>query len=183
MLRPMPSPADLELVLRALSYAAHQHRDQRRKGASAVPYINHPLAVAALIAQTGGVTDPHVLAAAALHDTIEDTGASREELARLFGEEVAALVEEVTDDKRQPKAERKRRQVEHAPHLTPKARLIKLADKICNLRDVVADPPADWPLARRQEYFDWARQVVDGIRGSNAALEAAFDQVCARRPA
>jgi guanosine-3',5'-bis(diphosphate) 3'-pyrophosphohydrolase len=173
--------ADTALILRATAFAADKHRNQRRKDAEASPYINHPVALANLLAQTG-ISDTTVLAAALLHDTIEDTDATAEELTRAFGGEIAAVVLEVTDDKSLPKAERKRRQVEHAPHLSVPAKLVKLADKICNLRDVSQSPPKDWPLERKREYFDWARQVVDGLRGAHAGLEKLFDIEYARRP-
>ena len=173
---------DLALLLRSLAFAAHMHRDQRRKDAEASPYINHPIALAEVLALEGGVGDVEVLAAALLHDTIEDTAATDEELRTQFGARVADIVAEVTDDKCLPKAERKRAQIEHAAQLSPGARLVKLADKICNLRDVAERPPAKWDLARRREYFDWARQVVERLRGSHPRLEAAFDEAYARRP-
>jgi guanosine-3',5'-bis(diphosphate) 3'-pyrophosphohydrolase len=171
-----------QLLLRAVTFAAEKHKNQPRKNAGGTPYINHPLAVAELLANEGGVDDVTVLVAAVLHDTIEDTSTTRDELEHLFGPEVAGVVAEVTDDKSVPKAERKRRQVEHAPHLSPAAKLVKLADKISNVRDVADDPPKDWPLARRQEYFSWAKSVVDGLRGVNEPLESMFDQLYARRP-
>jgi GTP diphosphokinase / guanosine-3',5'-bis(diphosphate) 3'-diphosphatase len=177
-----PSEGNLDLIIRAAHFAAHKHRDQRRKDASATPYINHPLSVAHVLWKEGRVRDPRILAAGLLHDTIEDTRTTRAELRKAFGATVAVVVSEVTDNKRLHKLTRKRLQIEHAPHLSPSAKLVKLADKICNLRDVVASPPADWTLARRRAYFDWAKQVVDGLRGSNKALERAFDRVYRRKP-
>lgn len=176
------SKCDFALVLHAASFAAAKHRDQRRKGAEAAPYINHPLDVAALLAIVGQVDDPVVLAAALLHDTVEDTAATPVELREQFGPEVAALVAEVTDDKTLKKAVRKRHQVEHAAQASTGARLIKLGDKISNLRDIGSAPPKDWPLDRQQEYFDWAKSVVDQVRGTNAALEALFDESFKLRP-
>ena len=173
---------DVEMVLRAASFAAMKHRDQRRKDQAATPYINHPLALATILASEGGVPDPATLAAALLHDTIEDTETTEGELAQAFGPEVAGLVAEVTDDKAIPKVDRKRLQVEHAAHLSPKAKLVKLADKIANLRDVAQSPPVGWPLQRRRDYFDWARSVIDRLRGVDARLEALFDVACAARP-
>ena len=167
--------SELGLLLRALSFAAHKHRDQRRKDVQASPYINHPIALADVLVNEGGVTDVEVLCAALLHDTVEDTATTHEELVDAFGARVARIVAEVTDDKTLPKADRKRLQVEHAARLSPEAKLVKLADKICNLRDVAERPPASWDLARRREYFDWAKQVVDGLRGAHPRLEAAFD--------
>src|SRR5512135_2066956 len=166
-----PDPG-LALLFKALAFAAHKHRDQRRKDAEASPYINHPIALAEVLAGEGAVADPEVLAAALLHDTIEDTATTAEELRAEFGERIAAMVEEVTDDKALPKAERKRLQIEHAPTLSRGAKLVKLADKICNLRDVADRPPAKWDLQRRQEYFEWAKQVIDGLRGIHPALES-----------
>ena len=173
---------DVQFVLRALSFAAHKHRDQRRKDANASPYINHPIALAGCLAQEGGVAEATVLVSALLHDTVEDTETSLVELEEQFGSRVGGIVMEVTDDKSLPKEERKRLQVEHAKHISREAKLVKLADKICNLRDVAMTPPADWDLARRQEYFDWAKRVVNGLRGVSVPLEAAFDAAFARRP-
>jgi guanosine-3',5'-bis(diphosphate) 3'-pyrophosphohydrolase len=171
----------IALILHATAFAADKHRKQRRKDEEASPYINHPVALANLLAQAG-ICDTTVLAAALLHDTIEDTDATAEELMGAFGQEITAVVLEVTDDKSLPKAERKRLQVEHAPHLSGSAKLVKLADKICNLRDVSDSPPHDWSLGRKREYFDWARQVVDGLRGAHAGLEELFDAEYGRRP-
>jgi guanosine-3',5'-bis(diphosphate) 3'-pyrophosphohydrolase len=173
---------DLALLFRALAFAAHKHRDQRRKDAEASPYINHPIALAEVLAGEGGVADAEVLAAALLHDTIEDTATTAAELRAEFGARIAAMVEEVTDDQSLPKADRKRLQIEHAAALSPGAKLVKLADKICNLRDVAERPPAKWDLQRRQEYFEWAKRVIDGLRGASPKLEAAFDAAYRRKP-
>ena len=164
-------------LLEAVAFAADRHRRQRRKGVDASPYINHPLEVAHTLASVGGVADPVTLAAAVLHDTIEDTRTTGDELEDLFGRDVRRLVEEVTDDKALPKAERKHLQVVHAPTLSIGAKMVKLADKIANARDVVRDPPADWNLAQRRAYLDWTEHVVAGCRGVNAALEAYYDAV------
>jgi|SRR5437016_2571345 len=166
-------------LLKALHFAANKHRDQRRKDIEASPYINHPIEVAEVLARVGGVTDLVTLQGAVLHDTLEDTKTTPEELEAAFGPEVRRVVEEVTDDKRLPKAERKRLQIEHAPHLSARAKQIKLADKISNVRGVTQAPPADWPLERRQEYLNWTEQVVAGCRGCNAALEDFYDRVLA----
>ena len=172
--------SDVQLLLGAASFAAEKHKKQLRKNAGGTPYINHPLAAADLLANEGGVDDAIVLAGAILHDTIEDTETTRDELESLFGAEVASVVAEVTDDKSLLKAERKRLQIEHAPRLSCRAKLVKLADKICNIRDVADDPPAGWPLDRRREYFDWAKAVVDGLRGISPVLEEKFDALYAR---
>ena len=173
---------ELALLLKALAFAAHKHRDQRRKDAEASPYINHPIALADVLVNEGGVTDFEVLCAALLHDTVEDTATTHEELVDAFGSRIARIVAEVTDDKHLPKAERKRLQIEHAPNISHEAKLVKLADKLVNLRDVAERPPAKWDLARRRAYFDWAKQVIDGLRGAHPRLEAAFDAAYARRP-
>ena len=169
-------------VISAISFAADKHRNQRRKDIEASPYINHPIALANILANEAGIEDEKVLVAAILHDTIEDTETTTQELADLFGDDVTAIVLEVTDDKSLPKAERKRLQVEHAPTISRRAKLVKLADKIANLRDIAASPPADWPLTRQQEYFDWAKAVVDGLRGIHPTLKRIFDEVYKRRP-
>jgi guanosine-3',5'-bis(diphosphate) 3'-pyrophosphohydrolase len=170
----------IETILAAASFSARKHRFQTRKGAESEPYINHPLEVANLLANIGGVTDPDIILAGLLHDTIEDTETTAEELTKLFGTRVASIVLEVTDDKTLPKAERKLRQIEHAPHISPEAKQVKLADKISNITDVIGNPPHDWPLERRQEYVAWGEKVVAGLRGSNPALEAHFDDLVTR---
>ena len=173
---------DLELLIRAAAFAADKHRNQRRKDAAQTPYINHPLGLAYVLSVEGGVNDVATLCAALLHDTIEDTETTAAELDREFGEHIRKIVDEVTDDKTLPKPERKRLQVEHAAHISHEAQLVKLADKICNLRDVAHSPPDRWDLKRRQDYFDWARDVVDRLRGAHPRLEAAFDAAYALRP-
>jgi len=173
---------DASRLLDALAFAAERHRKQRRKDAEASPYINHPIGLAQVLCNEAGITDTVVLCAALLHDTIEDTKTTAEELRKRFGDAIAQIVAEVTDDRSLEKQERKRLQIEHAPHLSREAKLVKLADKICNLRDVAATPPTKWPLQRRQEYFDWARQVVDGLRGVHPKLEGLFDSAYGGRP-
>lgn len=169
-------------LIRALAFAADKHRNQRRKDADASPYINHPIGLANVLANEAGIEDERVLVAAILHDTVEDTETTEQELVRLFGQEVADIVAEVTDDKSLPKAERKRLQVEHAPALSRRAKLVKISDKIANLRDVASSPPATWALERKQEYFDWAKAVVDGVRGVHPELERIFDEAYRQKP-
>jgi len=173
----------LDLVLKAAEFAAMKHRDQRRKDAKSSPYINHPISLARILLEEGGVDDPVVLAAALLHDTIEDTDTSHQELRGQFGDDVADIVAEVTDTKFLQKDSRKRLQVSKAAKATEGARLVKLADKIANLRDIIGSPPAGWSLERRQEYFNWAKEVVDQLRGTNAELERRFDSLYRKRPA
>lgn len=170
------------LLLKAIAFAAEKHRHQRRKDPEASPYINHPIDLANVLVQEARVRDTTVLIAAILHDTLEDTETTPDELAAVFGGEVRDIVIEVTDNKQLKKRKRKELQVKHSPHLTRRARLVKLADKICNLRDVAVNPPARWPLKRQIEYFDWAKSVIDGIRGTHPRLEALFDEVYALRP-
>lgn len=177
-----PDSSPVSIVLAASAFAAHKHRDQRRKGADASPYINHPIAVANVLANEGGITEAATLAAALLHDTIEDTDTTVEELQGAFGKEIASIVMEVTDDKSLPKKERKQMQIDHAATLSRHAKVVKLADKICNLRDMSRSPPVDWTLERRAEYFDWAKNVVDQVRGVSPVLEGLFDAAFARRP-
>jgi guanosine-3',5'-bis(diphosphate) 3'-pyrophosphohydrolase len=176
------NPKDAELLIDALAFAALKHRDQRRKDPEASPYINHPIALSRVLSVEAGLHDARLLAAAVLHDTLEDTQTTFEELRERFGKTVATIVREVSDDKTLPKADRKRLQIEHAEHLSHPARLVKLADKICNIRDIAANPPRDWTLQRRREYFDWAKEVIDRIRGTNKTLENLFDEAFGGRP-
>jgi len=178
----MSTRAPSARLISALSFAATKHRNQRRKDVEASPYINHPIALAQVLSVEAGVRDADVLIAAILHDTLEDTQTTKRELEREFGRKITGIVIEVTDDKTLDKAVRKHLQIEHAPHLSKAAKLVKLADKICNLRDVVSNPPAGWPLARRREYFDWAKAVVDGLRGVHPKLEKLFDRAHAGKP-
>lgn len=173
---------DLKLLLKALGFAAHKHKDQRRKDVAASPYINHPIALANILCNEGHITDVEVICGALLHDTVEDTETSFDEIEQAFGPAVRRIVMDVSDDKTLPKEERKRLQIEHAAHACRQARLVKLADKIANLRDTAAHPPADWTLERQQAYFDWAGKVIDQIRGTHVGLEALFDQAYAARP-
>ncbi len=171
-----PAQSPLELVTAALYYAAEKHANQKRKGEASEPYINHLAEVANLLAQATGGVDPHLVAAGLLHDVVEDAGATRQDIETRFGEDVAALVMEVTDDKSLPKARRKELQVEHAPRKSTRAKMIKLADKTSNLRSLAASPPAQWDRQRLIEYCDWAHRVVAGLRGANPQLEQLFDE-------
>ena len=167
---------DLIAVARALDFAARRHAGQQRKGKAREPYVNHLAEVALLVAEATAGRDTVVVLGALLHDTIEDTKTTRADLEQAFGLEVAALVAEVTDDKRLPKAERKRLQVEHAPHKSGRAKMIKLADKTSNLRSIAVSPPVDWDERRRREYFEWAGRVAEGCRGVSPLLEKWFDE-------
>ena len=182
--------APLPRVIDAIAFAADAHRGQRRKDAEATPYINHPVALVHILAVEAGVDDADVLCAAALHDYPEDccgddgqaTLEGRQLLRDRFGPQVLAYVDAVTDDKSLPKDERKRQQIQHAAHAPPGAKLVKLADKIANLRDLSDFPPAEGLAYRRREYFDWAALVIGQVRGVHPQLEALFDEAHARRP-
>jgi (p)ppGpp synthase/HD superfamily hydrolase len=165
-----------EKIIRAISFASIKHEQQRRKGGRHIPYINHPIEVVRLLWEVGKVREEDVLLAGILHDTIEDTHTTPEELEEAFGKNVRELVQEVSDDKSLSKAERKRLQIIHAPHKSDGAKQIKLADKCANLYDIIHSPP-DWSIERKMEYFWWAISVVDGLRGANQALEDRFDEL------
>ena len=165
------------LILKAAHFAAQKHRDQQRKDEDASPYINHPISVALAIAQIGGVGDPEILAAALLHDTLEDTKTEPEELEAEFGKKVCEYVLDVTDDKTLPKDERKRRQIEHAKKISKGAALIKLGDKISNVTDVINNPPEDWDINRRKEYLDWAEKVIENCPKVNDRMENKFQEI------
>lgn len=170
---------DLSVFLKAMKFSAEKHRNQRRKDVQESPYINHPIEVANVLWTIGDVYDVSTIVAALLHDTIEDTNATREEILTNFGEEVLDLVLEVSDDKSLPKQERKARQITKAPSLSWKAKQLKLADKICNISDIVNLPPHNWSWKRRVDYLEWAAAVVAGLRGVNAKLEKYFDETLA----
>ena len=165
------------LILKAVHFSAQKHSTQRRKDENASPYINHPISVALAIAQIGGVDDPEILAAALLHDTLEDTETTPEELEDEFGKKVCEYVLDVTDDKTLPKDERKRRQIEHAKKISNGAALIKLGDKISNVTDVINNPPEDWDNNRRKEYLDWAEKVIENCPKVNDKMENKFQEI------
>ena len=165
------------LILKAAHFAAKKHRGQRRKDEHASPYIIHPISVALAITQIGGVDDPETLAAALLHDTLEDTETTPEELEAEFGKKVCEYVLDVSDDKTLPKDERKRRQIEHAKKISKGAALIKLGDKISNVTDVINSPPEDWDINRRKEYLDWAGKVIENCPKVNDRMENKFKEI------
>ena len=168
------------LVLEAALFAARRHRDQRRKGEGQTPYINHPLRVADLLCRVGGVEDPEVLAAGLLHDTLEDTDTEPAEIAARFGERVRDMVLEVSDDKGLSVRERKAAQIAQAPSLSRGAALVKIADKIANIEDIVDAPPRGWSVARRRDYLDWAEAVVTACPETHPALVDLFQETVDR---
>jgi guanosine-3',5'-bis(diphosphate) 3'-pyrophosphohydrolase len=167
--------ADSTLWVRAEKFATEKHDGQVRKGDPPEPYIKHPIAVARVLVDVGGITDEELLAAALLHDTVEDTKTTFEDLTREFGARVSSLVGEVTDDKSLDKEERKRLQIEHSANISPDAKTLKFGDKICNVRDVANKPPKDWSKTRRLEYLEWTEKVIAGCRGVNQQLEDLYD--------
>jgi GTP diphosphokinase / guanosine-3',5'-bis(diphosphate) 3'-diphosphatase len=176
----MAHEEDIRQILAGLSFAASKHRGQRRKDATKSPYINHPIEVADVLWNVGGIRELPVLLAALLHDTVEDTDTAPDEIRERFGDEVLSYVMEETDDKRLPKPERKRLQIERAAGKSLPAKCIKLADFISNLRDINRNPPADWPVERIREYLLWTEKVAAGMRGANPELEACYDVELAR---
>jgi guanosine-3',5'-bis(diphosphate) 3'-pyrophosphohydrolase len=158
-------------LMRAISFAADRHRFQTRKDNDATPYINHPIKVAFTLMNKGKEFDTNLLVAAVLHDTIEDTETTAEEIEAMFGSSVLKIVLEVTDDKLLPKEERKRLQITHAATKSLAAKKLKLADKICNVYDIIHSPPEKWTVERRLAYLFWAEQVLEGLKGANEYLE------------
>lgn len=169
-------------LLKTLVFAANKHRDQRRKDVSKTPYINHPISVANILATEGNIQDIGILQAALLHDTVEDTNTTLEELRSTFGDRIANIVAAVTDDKSLPKHIRKQHQVEHTKHMSDHAKLVKMADKIDNLRDLQRNPPPNWSPEYVQGYFIWSRAVMANCKGLNSALEAALDELFSSLP-
>ena len=171
---------DIILITRAFNFASSRHSGQRRKGQAQEPYINHLAEVAQLVAEATSGTDPNLVAAALLHDTVEDTQTEPSELATVFNEDVASLVGEVTDDKSLRKEERKAIQIAKAPQKTPRAKILKLADKTSNLRSIAKSPPENWDSVRKAEYIDWAVKVVNGLGDVPRALKDHFNTAVQR---
>lgn len=165
-----------DLVIRALQFAAEKHRHQRRKDAETSPYINHPVDVLSILALESGIDDPVVLCAALLHDTLEDTDTTLEELQQAFGDPIAAVVFELTDDQSLPRPERYASQLRKAPFYSMPARLVRIADKIANTRDATRSPPPAWTIERLEGHFRQSSQVMDRIRNTHAGMERLFDQ-------
>lgn len=163
-------------LLKAVAFAADKHRFQTRKDSERTPYINHPINVALTLCEVGHESDIDLLVAAILHDTVEDTETTPEEIETLFGRVVRDIVMEVTDDKNLAKEERKRLQIVKAHLKSRPARKLKLADKICNVHDIIHHAPAGWTIERRLAYLQWCEQVLEGLRGVNFLLEKKLAQ-------
>jgi guanosine-3',5'-bis(diphosphate) 3'-pyrophosphohydrolase len=166
----------LRLVSEAAELAARRHNGMARKGRGNEPYINHLAEVANLLSAATDGADAELVAAGWLHDTIEDTEIARQELVQKFSEHVASLVVECTDDMNLPKSERRRLQIVNAPHKSPGAKLIKIADKISNIRARIYPDASAEERDDLADYTNWAEQVVKGCRGGNAWLDQTFDQ-------
>ena len=171
----------IQRVFAAAHFAAEKHAQQKRKGQNQEPYINHLIEVAELVANSSAALDPELIMAAFLHDTVEDTGVTLTELEQRFGPDVAGLVAEVTDDKSLPKETRKHLQVEHAHKKSERAQVLKLADKISNLRSILSSPPVGWSVERQRQYFEWAKEVVERLPSPNALLKTEFEKTYSRR--
>lgn len=161
-----------DLVWNALEFAAYKHRLQRRKGYQRLPYINHPITVTGLLKQFDE-TDPELMAAAMLHDVLEDTNSTEEEIIQHFGERVNGIVLEVTDDMSLMSEQRKELQIKHAPNLSTEAKKIKIADKTANILDIHFHP-LSWSTNRKRRYISWAGEVVEKCSGVNSGLEENF---------
>ena len=170
-------------LFKAIAFAADRHKDQRRKGKGKIPYINHPLNVAKLLSDFGE-DDVDLLIAAVLHDVIEDTTKGVDDVKKLsneilfeFGEDVLLTVLEVTDNKELNVYDRKAVQLRITGQLSAKSKKLRVADKMCNVRDIAKDPPRGWSKRRKLSYLEWARDVVNKAHGENIKLDAAFDKV------
>ncbi|NJO70172.1 MAG: HD domain-containing protein [Bacteroidetes bacterium] len=164
------------LLLAAIKFASEKHMLQRRKGCENIPYINHTIKVAYILQETGGEKNAELLAAAVLHDVLEDTETTEHEIISLFGENVCHIVKEVTDDMSLTYDDRKRMQIKKAPTLSNEAKKIKIADKISNINDIVTTP-LNWSNRRKRKYVEWSQQVINGCRGINPLLDSAFDEI------
>ncbi len=168
------------LFIEALHFAAEKHKYQKRKGTNPPPYINHPIKVVRTLWEEGQVRDHEVLVVALLHDTIEDTETLPEELTQRFGQRVCNAVLEVTNDWRIPREQLKQKQIDDAPFKSVVAKQVKLADLICNIRDIQDDPPYRWTKTRRMGYLLWAEEVAAGLKGCNPHLDTYFAQYLKR---
>ncbi len=164
-------------LARAFEFVAIRHARQSRKGRHALPYVTHLAEVARRLAEATAGRDPVLVAAGLLHDVVEDGHAGSDEVAAAFGEEVRSVVDEVTDPPGMTEQARRQRQVDHAPRMSPRARMLKLADKASNLGEIIRDPPTDWDAGRKRAYFEWGKRVADGCRGANPVLERDFDEI------
>lgn len=170
----------VRLILKACDFAAQRHRFQRRKDADQTPYINHPVGVANILANEGNVTDPVTIAAALLHDTVEDTNTTLDEIQEMFGSEIRSVVQECTDDKTLSRKARKQAQIDNAASHSYKAKLVHLADKLYNLRDIEMNGPVNWDGHRKKEYVKWSKEVVGRLKGTNELIEKELDYVISR---
>lgn len=166
----------MQQIFKALQYASIKHKGQIRKGRDRAAYINHPIAVANTIINVGKIEDENTIIAALLHDVIEDTDTTEQDISEAFNSEIAQIVLEVSDDKHLSIEERKALQIKNAPHLSDEAKIIRVADKICNIRDVIDFPPITWNKKRKIIYLNWTRNIVDQIRNTNISLETLFDK-------
>lgn len=166
--------SNLQLLFKALNYAAEQHKAQRRKGDDSVPYINHPIKVTTILTQFVSTPSDELIAASLLHDVVEDTDATIDDIKNMFGPVIASIVQEVTDDKSLPKIESKQKQIDNAPHLSINAKLIRICDKIANVRDICGENIPDWDYKTKIEYINWAEEVVKGLGKFHDELEFTF---------
>ncbi|XP_002157565.3 guanosine-3',5'-bis(diphosphate) 3'-pyrophosphohydrolase MESH1 [Hydra vulgaris] len=173
----MENKNDIKKLVEAFDFAAKKHSKQTRKNIDKTPYINHPIGVASIISSEAGITDVDILISAVLHDTVEDTNTTFEELEINFGKKIRGIVEECSDDKTLEKDVRKQMQIEKAPFSSYEAKVVKLADKLYNLRDLLINTPVGWSEGRVNEYFIWALQVVRGLKGTNSVLETELESI------
>lgn len=169
--------AEIDLILAAIEFATDKHKDQVRKNKDKSPYITHPLLVTLYLVEDGKVRDSQLITAALLHDTVSDSVATSDEIQKKFGKQVALYVGEMTEDKGAPRAERKRRQVIAAAHQSLGAAQIRMADQLCNLKELRTTPPEDWNRTRIDEYYHWSQSVLDRLPTANPELKKATSHV------
>nr|XP_022910548.1 guanosine-3',5'-bis(diphosphate) 3'-pyrophosphohydrolase MESH1-like [Onthophagus taurus] len=170
----------VKALVKCATFAAIKHKDQRRKDMAATPYINHPIGVAFILTNEADVTDAAVIQAALLHDTVEDTECTLEEIELNFGSKVMKIVKECTSDKSLPRDVRKQQQIETAPKSSKEAKLVKLAEKLHNVRDLEMRTPRGWTEQRVKQYYSFARNVYNGLKGVNTKLDVLLDELLKR---
>jgi guanosine-3',5'-bis(diphosphate) 3'-pyrophosphohydrolase len=171
-----PEPVSLQKVFEALEFAAYKHRRQKRKGAIGIPYINHPIEVAGMLVRSMNEPSKELIIAALLHDTMEDTDVSNEEIEEKFGKQISDIVSEVTDNMSLPSEKRRKIQIEKAHSLSYEARCIKITDKTCNIHDMLYTKVM-WSRKRKINYIIWAKNIVEQIQGTHNDLESAFNNM------
>jgi len=168
---------DAEAVLGAAIFATEKHKSQVRSNEKKTPYIIHPIEVADLVMKIGHVYDKDVLITALLHDVMDDTQTTYEQITSLYGTKVSSYLEEMTSKQGLSLKEQKKQQIMQAFRQNPSVAIIKLSDKLSNLKTLATSPPPSWSRDRIDQYFQWAQTVIENLPESNQLLKKAVKNV------